>query len=125
MVWMRLVRIALAAVVCAALVGATHGSVRASLLAPRTATVGLRVTVVVTVTSTPRSVVVVAARGAVRMPVATAKSGTRWRARVVFPGPGRWTLTARVAGKAVASRFVTVVEPSVRHPYAVVVDPRG
>jgi glucose/arabinose dehydrogenase len=125
MVWMRLVRIALAAVVCAALVGATDVSVRASLVAPRTATVGLPVTVVVTVNPAPRSVVVAAARGALRMPLPIARAGTRWQGRIAFPGPGRWTLTARVAGKAVASRLVTVVEPSVRHPYAVVVDPRG
>jgi streptogramin lyase len=43
----------------------------------------------------------------------------------VLPSPGRWTLTARVAAKAVVSRTITAVEPAVRHPYAVVVDPRG
>ena len=44
---------------------------------------------------------------------------------MLLPSPGRWTLTARVASKAVASRTITAVEPAVRHPYAVVVDPRG
>ena len=122
---MSAVRIALATLVLAVLVGAGRGSDDASLRAPKTATVGLPFTVAVTVSPSPKSLSVVASRGPLRAGFPLTKSGAGWRARITLQGPGRWTLTARVAGHAVASRAVTAVEPAVRHPYAVVVDPRG
>jgi streptogramin lyase len=124
---MSAVRIALATLVLAVLVGAGRGSDDASLRAPKTAVVGLPFTIAVTVAPPPKagSVSVLATRGALRQSVPVARSGAAWRARVLLPSPGRWTLTARVASKPVASRTITAVEPAVRHPYAVVVDPRG
>ena len=68
---------------------------------------------------------VLATRGPLRRSIPVARSGGEWRARVLLPTKGRWTLAARVAGKTVASRPINAVEPAVRHPYAVVVDPRG
>ena len=124
---MSVVRIALATLILAVLVGAGGGSDDASLRAPQTAVVGLPFTVAVTVTPLPKAggVSVLATRGALRQNVPMARSGAAWRARVRLPSPGRWTLTARVASKVVVTRTITAVEPAVRHPYGVVVDPRG
>lgn len=123
---MSAVRIAIAALACATIVGAGGGAVRAVLTAPKTATVGLPLSVVAAVSPAPKGgVTVTAVRAGHRASFPAAKAGARFRARVVLAAPGRWVLHAQVAGRSVASRTITVVEPTVRHPYAVVVDPRG
>ena len=45
-----------------------------------------------------RGTVEVAASGARRLTAAASRSGSSYRARFVFPQPGRWTLTARAGG---------------------------
>jgi streptogramin lyase len=124
---MPVVGIAVPALVLAALVGAGGRADDASLRAPKTAIVGLPFTVAVSITPQPKAgtVSVLATRGPLRRSMPVARSGASWRARLQLPGAGRWMLSARVAGKAVASRPISAVEPAVRHPYAVVVDPSG
>jgi streptogramin lyase len=122
---MALFRSALALGAGVALVGASHGSGAPTLRAPQTATAGMPVAVVVTGAPASKRVDVVATRGALRLLVPAVGSSANRRAILRFPVAGRWRLIARGAGKAVASRWTSVVEPTVRHPYAVVVDPRG
>ena len=125
---MLIFRIAAGSVVTAALLAAGGGAYSATIAAPATVTAGLPVTVVVRVSpAPPAGAVSIRATWAGHFPTfAASKAGNAYRARVELPSaPARWTLSARVAGKAVAMRTITVVEPAVRHPYAVVVDPRG
>lgn len=125
---MQIVRVAGVSLAVTALLAAGGGAYRATLLAPATTPAGVPITVVVRVSPTPPAgaVSIGAAWAGHRISFAATRAGSSHRARVELPtAPARWTLSARIAGKVVASRSIAVVEPAVRHPYAVVVDPRG
>ena len=125
---MPVVRLAVASLATAALIAAGGGAYRATLTAPTTTPAGLPITAVVRVSPTPPvgAVSIHATWAGHHVSFPAVKAGAVYRARVELPSaPARWTLTARVAGAALASRALTVVKPAVRHPYAVVVDPRG
>ena len=104
---MQVVRLAFVSLAAATLLAAGGGAYRAMLAAPAIATAGVPFTAVVQVSPTPPAgaVSIRAAWAGHRISFAAAKAGSAFRVRVDLPtAPARWTLTARVAGKAVASR---------------------
>ena len=125
---MSVVRLAVVAIVTAALLAAGGGAYRVKLAVPATVTAGLPFTAVVHVSPAPPAgaLSIRATWAGHRVAFAAAKAGAVFRARVNLPSaPAQWTLTVQVADMAVASGAIRVVEPAVRHPYAVVVDQRG
>lgn len=123
---MHAARLLVALLACAALLGAGGAAPRVTLATPPTVTAGMPWTAVVRVSPAPRagSVSVLATKGGERRTFGAREGKGAYRARVALSGAGRWTITALVGRKARAIRQVGVVAPTVRHPYAVVVDSR-
>jgi streptogramin lyase len=98
--------------------------VRVSLAGARTApTVGQPWTATLTVR--PRSfrgVVRVTARGPGRLTTRVPRRRGSYRARLVFPAAGRWTLTARAGGSTSRLGSVTVRRPALRFTWPTSVD---
>ena len=120
-------RVALCLIAGAVLLGAGGAAPRVTLAAPVAVTAGVPWTALVRVSPATRAgAVAVRATtlGGRKSFAARGRTGT-YRARVVLTGAGRWTLTALVEGRALATRRVRIVAPTVKHPYAAVVDPRG
>jgi sugar lactone lactonase YvrE len=123
---MPAVRLAVLMLSCVLLLGAGGAAPRVTLAAPAAVTAGVPWSTVVRVSPAPRGASVsvsATAPGERRIFAARGSKGT-YRARIVLTSAGRWALTARVGRQAWATRQVSVAAPTVRHPYAVVVDPR-
>ena len=119
-------RIVVPMLACVVLLGTGGAAPRVTLGAPVAVTAGVPWTAVVRVSPAPRAAsvsVLATAPGERRRFAARGRKGT-YRARVVLTSAGRWALTARVGTHAGAKRQVRVAAPTVRHPYAVVVDPQ-
>jgi sugar lactone lactonase YvrE len=121
---MALVATLVAALVVLGPAAAAAGPSIGLVSAPRAARVGEAVPVTISVARRPkgaRVTVWIRRAGQARSYAARAAGGTRYRARVVFPAAGRWTLGARVGAASRALRSVEVAEVfRVREPFRVV-----
>ena len=124
---MPAVRLAIALLVCACLLGAGGAAPRVTIAGPASATAGVPWTAVVRVSPAPRAdaVSVVATSGGERRTFAARGGKGTYRARVTLAAAGRWTIAALVGRRAYGKRQVRVAEPAVAHPFAVAVDPSG